>query len=46
VYIPTRYPNGVPFGIPADFYSRENGEECIVWAEKIIEAVRDILGST
>ena len=46
VYIPTRYPNGVPFGIPADFYSRENGEECIAWAERIIEAVRGILATT
>ncbi|MBC8447231.1 MAG: HEPN domain-containing protein [Chloroflexi bacterium] len=45
-YIPTRYPNGVPFGIPADFYSRENGEECIACAKEIIEAVRGILTST
>jgi HEPN domain-containing protein len=46
VYIPTRYPNGVPFGIPADFFSRRNAEECLQWARDILEAVRQVLPTT
>ncbi len=45
-YIPTRYPNGVPFGIPADFFSRKNAEDCLQWARDILEAVRQILPNT
>jgi len=46
MYIPTRYPNGVPFGIPADFFSRQNAEDCLQWAQSILEAVRQILPAT
>jgi HEPN domain-containing protein len=46
VYIPTRYPNGIPFGILAEFYTRKNGEDCIRWAGRIIEAVQKILPIT
>ncbi|HFD40758.1 MAG TPA: HEPN domain-containing protein [Anaerolineae bacterium] len=40
VYIPTRYPNGVPFGIPSDFFGQRNAEDCLQWAGDILETVR------
>ncbi len=43
MYIPTRYPNGVPFGIPADFFGRKDAEDCWRWAQEILEAVRRLL---
>ncbi len=45
MYIPTRYPNGVPFGIPAEFFGRQNAEDCLQWAQSILEAVRQILSA-
>ena len=42
-YIPTRYPNGVPFGKPFEFYTRKKAEECLECAREIIEACRSIL---
>jgi HEPN domain-containing protein len=42
-YIPARYPNGVPFGMPHEFYGEENGRDCVEWARTIIEAVRSLL---
>ncbi len=46
VYIPTRYPNGVPFGIPFDFFDRRNAEDCLQWATDILDAVRQQLLNT
>ncbi len=43
MYIPTRYPNGVPFGIPADFFGRKDAEDCWRRAQEILEAVRRLL---
>lgn len=43
MYIPTRYPNGVPFGIPSDFFGRQNAEDSLQWAEEILQAVRQLL---
>lgn len=42
-YIPTRYPNGVPFGKPYEFYSEEKAKECIECAERLISNCRKIL---
>lgn len=35
-YIPTRYPNGLPAGAPADFYTRAEAERAIADAEAIL----------
>ncbi len=42
-YIPARYPNGVPYGKPYEFYTSNKAEECIDCARKLIEACREIL---
>jgi HEPN domain-containing protein len=38
LYIPTRYPNGLPGGIPADVFSREQAAEAIDQASAFVEA--------
>lgn len=42
-YIPSRYPNAVPFGKPYEFYDRRKGEECLQCARKILEVARRML---
>ncbi len=36
LYIPTRYPNGLPSGAPADYYTRVEAERAIAEAEEIL----------
>ncbi len=36
-YIPTRYPNGLPEGIPHDYFTRREAEEAIRTALRIYE---------
>lgn len=36
-YIPTRYPNGLEQGAPVDFYTLEEADRSIVYAEAILE---------
>lgn len=43
-YIPTRYPNGLPGGLPADAFSAEDAERAIAQASSIIEAVESLFG--
>ena len=38
-YIPTRYPNGLPGGIPAESFDEDDAESAIGQAEKILTAV-------
>lgn len=38
LYIPTRYPNGLPGGVPADVFSREQAAEAIDQASAFVEA--------
>lgn len=40
-YIPTRYPNGLPGGIPADAYTDEDAQKAIAMAERIITFVKN-----
>ena len=40
LYIPTRYPNGLPGGIPADAFSAQDASEAISQAETILAAAR------
>lgn len=36
-YIPTRYPNFHPEGAPLDYYTKEDAERAIRYAEEIVE---------
>lgn len=38
-YIPTRYPNGLPDGIPAQVYTARAAEEALSLAEEVVETV-------
>ena len=38
-YIPTRYPNGLPGGIPADVYQEEDAIHALSYASKIVEFI-------
>lgn len=39
-YIPTRYPSGLPDGIPADVYTRAAAEQAVQLASEVVEYVR------
>lgn len=43
LYIPTRYPNGLAGGAPADFYTRAEAERAIADAEAVVEICRRVL---
>mgnify|MGYP005837022547 CR=1 FL=1 len=43
-YIPTRYPNGLPGGIPSESFHERDAEEAMRAAEGIIEAVKVMSG--
>jgi HEPN domain-containing protein len=43
LYIPTRYPNGLAGGAPADFYTRPEAERAIADAEAVLEVCRRVL---
>jgi HEPN domain-containing protein len=40
-YIPTRYPNGLPGGIPSESFNERDAEEAMQAAKDIIDAVAD-----
>ncbi len=42
-YIPTRYPNGLPGGAPYDHFVRQDLEQAVAHAEKIVSAVIELL---
>ena len=37
--IPTRYPNGVPDGVPAELYDADESQETIQMAETVLKLV-------
>ncbi|MBC7251695.1 MAG: HEPN domain-containing protein [Anaerolineae bacterium] len=39
-YIPTRYPNGLPGGVPFEAFNEEDGQRGLRMAERVLEAVR------
>ena len=43
-YIPTRYPNALPGGVPFQTYNRADAEEAIGLAREVMETVRSLLG--
>ena len=42
-YIPTRYPNGLPGGIPAEVFTDSQAEDAVARAHAFIEAARILL---
>lgn len=42
-YIPMRYPNALPDEIPHEFYTKEEAEKCVSYAEKVIELIQKTL---
>ncbi len=43
-YIPTRYPNGLPDGIPARVYNHKAASEAVELARDVVETVADLIG--
>jgi HEPN domain-containing protein len=43
LYIPTRYPNGLPGGVPAEVFSQEQAAEAIGQATRFIEHATDLM---
>ena len=44
-YIPTRYPNGLPDGVPADVFTRAQAEGAVAGAQRIIDLTREAIGA-
>ena len=42
-YIPTRYPNGLPAGVPHDYFSQDDATQAIAAAEAILAWCQDYL---
>lgn len=42
-YIPTRYPNSLPDGIPAEVYTQEAAQGAVTLAEEAVELVKQLL---
>jgi predicted nucleotidyltransferase len=42
-YIPTRYPNGLPDGIPADVYTEDAAKDAVAMAEEAVGWVKQLL---
>lgn len=42
-YIPSRYPDVYDEGAPADYYNKQNAENCMNCAKKILEWVKNIV---
>lgn len=41
LYIPTRYPNGLPGGVPAEVFTEEQAAEAITQATQFVEGATD-----
>ena len=44
-YIPTRYPNGLPGGVPAEVYDEQDAKGAIALATEVLELVEQYLGA-
>ena len=44
-YVPTRYPNGLPGGIPADAYTRVDADRALGLCSAVIAKVADAIGA-
>jgi len=43
-YVPTRYPNGLPGGVPAQVFSRAQSEPAVTGARKFVETAEALVG--
>jgi len=43
-YIPTRYPNGLPGGVPAEVFSERQATGAIAHARRFVEAAANLVG--
>lgn len=43
-YVPTRYPSGLPDGIPADVYKQQAAKDAVALAEDVVRFVAERLG--
>jgi HEPN domain-containing protein len=44
VYIPTRYPNGLPDSIPAEIYTPDDAREAIRSARELLDEIMGAMG--
>ena len=44
-YIPTRYPNGLPGGIPADVYTQQAAAQAVGLAREVVEFAGSLLST-
>jgi HEPN domain-containing protein len=44
-YIPTRYPNGLPGGVPADVFTARQAGEAVAYARDVIARARAVMAS-
>ena len=45
-YIPTRYPNGLPGGLPSEAYSKAEARQAMSWALEVLDTVKSLLWPT
>jgi len=43
-YVPTRYPNALPGGVPADVFTRSQAEEAVALARRFVDAAAALVG--
>jgi HEPN domain-containing protein len=43
-YVPTRYPNGLPGGVPAEMFTRGQAEEAVSLARRFLAITRAAIG--
>lgn len=43
-YVPTRYPNSLPGGTPAEVFSGAQADQAVAWARRFLEGARAVLG--
>lgn len=43
-YIPTRYPNGLPGGVPAEVFTHEQATEALAFAQEFLAQARAAVG--
>ena len=46
LYIPTRYPNGLPEGIPHDYFTRSEAQQAVAAASRIYEWCKGKISQT
>jgi len=44
LHVPTRYPNGLPGGTPADVFSKVQAAEALAQAKRFVEVAGALIG--